>query len=1422
MTTGDANNAEGPESGIISDGSFAWPGDADLEGEIPTLDSYNATIIEFDFVPLASTISFNFLFASDEYGTFQCGYADGFAFLLTDTTTGVTNNLALVPGTTDPVSVLTIRDNQYNGGCNSVNEEYFDSYFEAPNGINSPTNFQGHTVSLQASSVVTPDVTYHIKLVIADHSDTSWDSAVFLEAGSFDLGGDLGDDITIASSTAVCYGQQITLDTQVPTATHTWFFNGNEIAGETGSVLNITEPGEYSADVIFSGLCQASDSIMVEFIPNPVVDSIENLEICNTTGSTFNLTDNDSNILGSQAASDYNITYHYSSTDANSGDNPIDLTTAEAYPGTDGEMIFVRMEDEITQTCYVTSSFQLIFLDIPIINVVPDLESCDDESNDGFETFNLESQTIDIIGSSQDLADFVVTYYTDPNDAETGDNQLPSMYTNITDSEQIFVRVESLSDSACFSFSAAPLFSLIVHPRAEATQPMDLFLCDYNNPGDESEQFDLSVQTNTVLGPQSPSLHVVSYHESLSEAELGQNPITGLYSNIINSQEIHVRVTELAQPSCYGLTMFNLTVNPLPILLSPTALEVCDDGLPDGLTSIDLSLKNVEISGGDTNIQVTYYIDQAEADLGVNPLPIPYTNITNPQTVYVRGEDITTGCYATTTLDLVVEQAPIAFDPTPLEFCDPDSDGFGDFMLTDSELEITGGAAGLTVTYHETPSDAQNSVNAQSSPYNNIVAYNQTIYVRIESSTIATDCASFVELELEVYDTPDITDPPTPLEVCDNDADGFAQFNLTSKNDEILNGLDATQYQVSYYFNDVDAEVPLNGIGTPGAFTNTTADQQTLWVRVDDTVTGCYSITTLELIVNPLPVLVQPSPINMCDYDNPGDEQEAFILEDSIDAILAGQTGIDISFHLTQVGADMDSDEIFSPYVNIIANAQTVFVRAENSVTGCVSTITLDLRVEPLPSPITPIDLEVCDNDNDGFMSFDLESKTIEILNFQVGVSITYHETMEDAESDVNSLSSPYDNIVEDTQTVYARAEDDATGCYRIVELQLVVFPSPEVPLTIDDLVVCDDDTDGIALFDLTEIDAVIYDTQDSTQFVLTYHTSQLDADTGDDPIINVTSYINSGSTIYVRLESIANGCVSTGSFNLVVALPPVPIFPTPLDICDDDYYDDWDGLATFDLTVKDTEITGGNGSWTVTYYESLFDAQTDTGAIDPADTYPNTDNPQTLFVRVTDGDTGCYAFTTLLIRVNPNPTPHVPLPIELCDDTNTGDEQEVFDLVGERELDIIGGESNVTASYYETLEDAESGINAIVDPTAYTNISTPQTIYVRVTNTGDPLDPTDSGTGCYTIVELQLIVHPLPDVIAVTDLIECVVGSTGYTEFDLESKTDEVLDGQDPSIFVVTYHELLTDAQSGLNALVSLLLSTRTQIQHNLYSLFT
>ena len=849
---------------------------------------------------------------------------------------------------------------------------------------------------------------------------------------------------------------------------------------------------------------------------------------------------------------------------------------------------------------------------------------------------------------------------------------------------------------------------------------------------------------------------------------------------------------------CPSTSLVTFTVHPLPVIVVPTLLGVCDDNVPDGFTSIDLSVKNNEITGNNPNYVVSYYLTQLDADSDMNMLTMPYTNISNPQTVYVRVEDINTGCYDTTTLDLQVDQAPVAFVPTPLEYCDPDSDGFGEFTLTDAEAEITGGAPGLTVTYHETMADAENNVNAQASPYNNIVVYTQTLYARVESSVLTTNCATIVPLVLIVNDTPQIEDP-SPLEECDDNTDGFVQFDLTSKNAEILDGLDPAQYAVSYYETQADANTPVNMIATPNAYTNTVAFNQTLWVRVDDTANGCYKLTTLELIVNALPVLVQPSPLVLCDVNNPGDEVEAFNLEDANTQILNGQTGITLTYYETQADADADTNPITSPYSNTV-NPQTIYVRAVTNTTGCVSTITLDLRVNPLPSVVTPTPIEECDPDNDGFASFDLESRTLQIINGDLNIVVTYHETMADADSDQNALTSPYDNIVANTQTVYARKENTLTGCYRVIPLVLNVLPSPVVPVDIDDYVVCDTNADGFAQFNLTTKNAEILGGQAPAQFVLTYHVSQANANTGANPIVNTTNYTNvtNPQIIYVRLVSVANGCIKTGQFEIRVELPPTAVQPTPLQLCDDEIADE---MTVFDLTVKDNEITGGNGSWSVSYYTTNADAQANTNVIAPATAYTNMSvngnpaNPQTLYVRVTDTDTGCTDFTTLTIRVLPNPTPSTdPSDIELCDDINTGDAEEVFDLTI-NETYIINGEVGVTATYHETMNDAEAGTNAIPDPTMYTNTSTPQTIYVRVTN---------NITGCYTIVDFDIIVNPLPAVVAVTDFIACEVNSDGFYAFDLTSKDAEVLNGQDPVMFNVTYHATQAGADNLTGALVS------------------
>ena len=279
MTSGDIINAVGPESGVISDGDYNWPGDADLEAYIPGLnagDTNNASILEFNFVPVSNNISFDFIFAAEEYGTFQCTFTDAFAFLLTDSS-GNTTNLAIVPGTTDPISVLTVRDSQYNDACESVNEEWFADYY-GPGGLpplTSPTNFLGHTEVMTAQSSVTPNELYTIKLVVADDGDTLYDSAVFIDGGSFDIGQlDLGDDILVSSGNALCEGQEIVLDAgALPNnSSIEWFMDGALIENANGVTLSVTETAFYSATITVDNTdCSYSDDILVEFFQSPVI-----------------------------------------------------------------------------------------------------------------------------------------------------------------------------------------------------------------------------------------------------------------------------------------------------------------------------------------------------------------------------------------------------------------------------------------------------------------------------------------------------------------------------------------------------------------------------------------------------------------------------------------------------------------------------------------------------------------------------------------------------------------------------------------------------------------------------------------------------------------------------------------------------------------------------------------------------------------------------------------------------------------------------------------------------------------------------------------------------------------------------------------------------------------------------------------------
>ena len=180
-------------------------------------------------------------------------------------------------------------------------------------------------------------------------------------------------------------------------------------------------------------------------------------------------------------------------------------------------------------------------------------------------------------------------------------------------------------------------------------------------------------------------------------------------------------------------------------------------------------------------------------------------------------------------------------------------------------------------------------------------------------------------------------------------------------------------------------------------------------------------------------------------------------------------------------------------YQNTIADTQTLYVRLEVDETGCYATTTQELIVNPIPEIIIPTPLEECDDDYDGIVSFfDLSQKTEEILNGQTGISVSYHETLFNAESGENPIEGLYTNIEVDTQTLYVRLEVDETGCYATTTQELIVHPIPTV-LVGPAYEVCDDDYDGIGSYDLSTLNETLLDGQ--TGVSITYYESQEDAD---------------------------------------------------------------------------------------------------------------------------------------------------------------------------------------------------------------------------------------------------------------------------------------------------------------------------------------
>jgi gliding motility-associated-like protein len=171
LCTGPVTLAPGPNNTGSAGQDNGQPGNNLLNG-LAGAQTYNAVVLEFDFIPLSNSIEFDYVFGSEEYPEWvNSGFNDAFAFYISGPGIAGQQNIAVVPGTGIPVTINTI-----NGGSNG--QYYVD------NAGGATVQYDGFTTLLTATSTVQACETYHLTLMIADGGDGIWDSGVFLAEGS--------------------------------------------------------------------------------------------------------------------------------------------------------------------------------------------------------------------------------------------------------------------------------------------------------------------------------------------------------------------------------------------------------------------------------------------------------------------------------------------------------------------------------------------------------------------------------------------------------------------------------------------------------------------------------------------------------------------------------------------------------------------------------------------------------------------------------------------------------------------------------------------------------------------------------------------------------------------------------------------------------------------------------------------------------------------------------------------------------------------------------------------------------------------------------------------------------------------------------------------------------------------------------------
>ncbi|XMO84966.1 T9SS type B sorting domain-containing protein [Algibacter sp. AS12] len=402
-----------------------------------------------------------------------------------------------------------------------------------------------------------------------------------------------------------------------------------------------TSPGTYKVSVTATrGTYTNTETTQIEIYADLTVFPIKNIEVCEdfySTGVSSNIDTSkiESQVLGGQTG----MIVSYFDSEGNKLPSPLPNPMANSTANL--ETITVRVANGNNLECYAETSFNLIVNQLPEINPIGDIYSCDNDY-DGFTKFDIGHVETNLVGSQPGL---LVEYFYE--DGQQVPSLLKTISNRIQNKETITARITNLTTN-CFIETT---FNLIINPLPIANTLDEIIGCDDNGDG-ISEYFDILNVESIILGGQTGL--EVGYYDS--KGRFLSNSLSNPYSNSIANEEIiTVRVTN-PMTSCYAETPLVLKTSIKPQINIPRDIFSCDEG--NGISTFDLSFLENEIIGSQTGLNV-YYFDTAGNEI-TNYINSSFQNTDSwLQTIHVKVENATNVlCVSETSFNLIIDELP--------------------------------------------------------------------------------------------------------------------------------------------------------------------------------------------------------------------------------------------------------------------------------------------------------------------------------------------------------------------------------------------------------------------------------------------------------------------------------------------------------------------------------------------------------------------------------------------------------------------------------------------------------------------------------------------------------------------------------------------------------------------------------------------